>query len=89
MTIRKGAPFSRLELVKYLEEKGIQTRPIFTGNVLKQPAFASVKHRGLKQYPVAESVMERAFVVGCHHGMTESHRQYLFGVFEKFLRKYF
>ena len=88
LTIRKGVPFSRLKLVKYLEENGIQTRPIFTGNVLRQPAFANIRHRGLSQYPVAEAVMERAFVIGCHHGMTEEHLDYLRNKFKKFLNAY-
>ena len=88
LTIRKGAPFNRLKLVKYLEENGIQTRPIFTGNVLKQPAFASIKHRGMGQYPAAEAVMERAFVIGCHHGMDSGQVDYLEKTFSEFLKKY-
>ena len=42
LTIRDDAKFSRLEIVKYLESNGIQTRPVFTGNILRQPAFKNM-----------------------------------------------
>ena len=45
LTISSDAPFTRLELVKYLESNGVQTRPIFTGNVLRQPAFKKINYK--------------------------------------------
>ena len=72
LTIRKSAPFRRLEIVKYLEQNNIQTRPIFTGNVLKQPGFRSIPHRTVtKSYPATNEIMERGFVIGCHHGLED------------------
>lgn len=89
LTIKKSAPFSRMEIVRYLEKNNIQTRPVFTGNVLRQPAFKLIESRNsLKSYPVADAVMERAFVVGCHHGLTPEQINYLKNVFEKFLDKF-
>lgn len=87
LTIRTKANFSRYELTKYLEENGIQTRPVFTGNALKQPAFK--KLNGVKVakegYPVADDVTLNGFVIGCHHGLKEHHINYLKNIFEKFL----
>lgn len=86
LTIKESAPFSRLEITTYLEEHNIQTRPIFTGNILKQPGFKNIPHRIIKGgYPVANDIMERGFVVGCHHGLEEKHIEYMKEVFEAFL----
>ena len=63
LMIKQGAPFSRYELTKYLEENNIQTRPVFTGNILKQPAFSKIKSQGSENdYPVAEQVMRDGFL---------------------------
>ena len=89
LTIKKNAPFSRLKLVKYLEENNIQTRPIFTGNILKQPAFKNILCRTLANgYPVTDEIMERGFVVGCHHGLEEKHLKKITEVFETFFKKF-
>ena len=45
MTIPKKAPFSRREITLYLEKHNIQTRPMFTGDILKQPAFRGIARR--------------------------------------------
>lgn len=89
LTIRKNAPFKRLELVTYLEKQNIQTRPIFTGNIIKQPGFKNIEHRVMKEgYPVTDEVMERGFVIGCHHGITLKHLKRAEEVFSNFLKKY-
>jgi CDP-6-deoxy-D-xylo-4-hexulose-3-dehydrase len=88
LTIKESAPFSRLEIVTYLEEHNIQTRPIFTGNVLKQPGFKNIPHKiNETGYPVADSIMERGFVVGCHHGLEEKQIEYMKEVFETFIKR--
>lgn len=89
LTIREGVGFSRYDITKYLEEHDIQTRPVFTGNVLKQPAFRDIKHRALKNgYPEADYIMHNSFLIGCHHGLTAKHIDYLENVFASFLSKY-
>lgn len=89
LTIRKNAPFTRLQLVTYLEKQNIQTRPIFTGNIIKQPAFKNIEHRTIKEgCPVTDEVMERGFVIGCHHGITDKHLLRVEEVFTNFLKNY-
>jgi len=87
LTIRPNVNFSRYELTRHLEENGIQTRPVFTGNAMKQPAFKKLK--GVKVaktgYPVADDVTLNGFVIGCHHGLKKEHIDYLKKIFEKFL----
>lgn len=89
LTIRTDAPFSRLELVTYLEKNNIQTRPIFTGNILRQPGFKDIERRELEDgYPVADMIMSQGFVIGCHHGLQEKHLKKIAKVFGDFLKKY-
>lgn len=69
MVVREGAPFTRAELARYLEAEGVQTRPIMTGNVLRQPGY-----RGLgdaARFPEADRVMWGGLLVGCHHGLAD------------------
>lgn len=89
LIIKPDSPFTRLEIVTYLENNNIQTRPVFTGNILKQPGFAKIKHRNAsKTYPNTELIMENAFVVACHQGLDETQIDYLKETFDTFLAKY-
>ncbi len=89
LIIKDTAPFTRLELVTYLENKNIQTRPVFTGNILKQPGYKKIVHRSTqKYYPHTEKVMKDAFVVACHHGLTEAQIKYLQATFNEFLSQF-
>lgn len=87
LTIRKSAPFSRLKLVKYLEENNIQTRPIFTGNILRQPGFKNIACKTLENgYPITDEIMGRGFVIGCHQGMKKEHLDKIRLTFEVFFK---
>ena len=89
LTIKKSAPFSRLEIVTFLEHNNIQTRPIFTGNILKQPGFTKIPHRiAANKCPVTNEIFERGLIVGCHHGMNQEHLRKLERVFSSFLKSY-
>ena len=87
LVVKKSAPFPRLKIVKFLEDHNIQTRPVFTGNILKQPGFRLIPHRKLDEgYPITEEIMQQGFVIGCHHGLTLQHLQKIEEVFTKFLK---
>lgn len=89
LTLKPGTPFTRAEITKYLEEENIQTRPIFTGNILRQPAFKGVKHRkAVKEFPVADYVMRNGFLIGAHHGLSDAQMNYLLAKLESFLSRY-
>lgn len=89
LTIKNNAPFTRLEIVTFLEKNNIQTRPVFTGNIMKQPGFKNIKARmPLKSYENTEDVMKRGFVFGCHHGLENKHINKLKEVFTLFLSRF-
>jgi CDP-4-dehydro-6-deoxyglucose reductase, E1 len=89
LTLRADAPFTRAEITRYLEEQNIQTRPIFTGNILRQPAFRTVKHRkAVATFPVADYVMRNGFLIGAHHGLNDTQMKHLLKSLETFLKRY-
>lgn len=86
LTIKKDAPFTRLSITTYLEKNNVQTRPIFTGNVIKQPGFEkALSGNKTSDYPVTNEIMERGFVVGCHQGLTLIQINRLEELLEKFI----
>ena len=89
LIISPKAPFTRLDIVKFLEEENIQTRPVFTGNILKQPGFKKIEHRNaVPNFPNTELIMKNAFVVACHHGLNREQIDYLKSKFEEFLSRF-
>ena len=71
MTINESAPFSRAEIVTYLEKSGIQTRPLFAGNITRQPCLEDVEYRIVGDLPVTDRFMERSLLVGCYPGLSQ------------------
>jgi len=84
--IKKNAPFSRFDIVKYLEEHNVQTRPVFTGDITLQPGFKKINYRKpFKKYPNTEHIMGSAFVVGCHQGLKDDQISYLEKTIKNFI----
>lgn len=71
-TIRESAPFIRRDLQIFLEKRNIQTRTVFTGNILRQPGFKNVVHKAAAGgYPESDKVMRGGMLLACHHGLSE------------------
>jgi CDP-6-deoxy-D-xylo-4-hexulose-3-dehydrase len=89
LIIKPDAPFDRFTMVKFLEERNIQTRPVFTGDILKQPGFAKIPHRlPFKEYPNTNHIMKSAFVLGSHQGLSGAQIKYLLETVTEFLSQY-
>ncbi len=87
--INNTSPFSRRDLQIFLEKRNIQTRVIFTGNILRQPGFRAIEHRKCQEgYPEADRVMKGGMLIGCHHGLTEAMIQHVFDSLTLFLSAY-
>lgn len=87
LAIKKLAPFKRNELVRYLEDHKIQTRPLFSGNILKHPAYKNIPYRKVGNLENSEYILGQAFLIGLHHGLTDKMLDYVMGIFSDFLRK--
>ena len=73
VTVRESAPFIRRDLQIFLEKRNIQTRTVFTGNILRQPGFKNQPHRAAAGgYPEADKVMRGGMLLACHHGLNEA-----------------
>jgi CDP-6-deoxy-D-xylo-4-hexulose-3-dehydrase len=88
LTVREGAPFTRKELQIFLEKRNIQTRVVFTGNVLRQPGFRSIRRRiAAGGYPEADKVTRGGILLGCHHGLTEAMLAHVYESFHELARQ--
>jgi CDP-6-deoxy-D-xylo-4-hexulose-3-dehydrase len=70
LTVRPEAPFTRNELVRYLESNKIATRLLFGGNLLRQPAYQHIPHRIVGKLEVTDLVMNGTFWIGVYPGIT-------------------
>lgn len=85
LTIRPEAPFDRRQLQIWFETRDVQTRPVFTGNILRQPAMQGVAAVTAKAgYPVADAVMRGGILIACHHGLTDEAVARIHAVFRDF-----
>ena len=89
LVIKKNKFFSRKQLQIFFEKNNIQTRTIFTGNILKQPVMKKKKYRYFKNCnKVADDVMKNGILLGCHHGMSVKDVNYICNIFDKFISKW-
>lgn len=86
--LKKDAPFSRMDFVKFLEARGIETRPFFGGCLPDQPAFRDEPKRIVGQLPVARWTRDWSIFVGCHPALTNDHVKHVTGAFKEFLSRY-
>ena len=89
LLINKNAPFTRKDFQIYLEKRNIQTRVVFTGNILRQPMMKNQKYIGkLSELKNADNVMKRGVLLPVHHGMTNKMFTRLHNTIEDFLKDY-
>lgn len=79
LTIREGAPFKRMDIVDYLEENLIQTRPYFAGNIMLQPAYSHLMNPAdaRDNFPIATHVMRNTFFHGTSPVITQEQIAYI------------
>jgi CDP-6-deoxy-D-xylo-4-hexulose-3-dehydrase len=79
LTIRKGSPFTRSDIVDYLEEKLIQTRPYFAGNIMLQPAYSHIMDPAdaKANFPIATMVMTNTYFHGTSPVITPEQIAYI------------
>ena len=87
--LKENTPFSRKEFQIYLEKRNIQTRVVFTGNIIRQPMCQNIDMRICeKGYPNADNVMERGVLLPLHHGLTEEMFERFHLTIDQFIEKY-
>jgi CDP-6-deoxy-D-xylo-4-hexulose-3-dehydrase len=74
----------RHEITRYLEEHQVETRPLFAGNILRQPAYQEIRHRVIGELPVADQIMRGAFFVGVYPGLDTPQLDYMIETFHHY-----
>jgi CDP-4-dehydro-6-deoxyglucose reductase, E1 len=90
LTIRKNAPFKRTDIVDYLEENLIQTRPYFAGNIMLQPAYSHLMDPQLAKdnFPNATHAMTHTYFHGTSPVITPEQIEYIGSKVDGFMSLY-
>ena len=87
LVIKKNNKFNRRQLQIFLEKNKIQTRTIFTGNILKQPIMKNLRYKKHnKSQSVSNDVMENGILIGCHQGLKYKDLLNIAKIFKKFVK---
>jgi CDP-6-deoxy-D-xylo-4-hexulose-3-dehydrase len=86
ITVRPGAGFTRTQLTQYLEAHKIETRNLFGGNLLRQPAYQHIEHRVHGDLAQSDTIMNDSFFIGCYPGIRKAQLDYMLEVFAAFFK---
>ena len=87
LIVKDTAPFTRLELVTYLEDHKVGTRNLFAGNLLKHPAYLKRKDIRISGNLFhSDLIMNNGFWVGVYPGITDNMNQYMRNTFSSFIK---
>lgn len=86
LTVQGSAPFSREDLLRFLNEQKIGTRLFFAGNITKQPYFKDVHYRVSGSLANSDIVMERSFWLGVYPKLTRPMLDYVVSKIDEFVR---
>ncbi len=86
--IRPESGIRRAAFQQHMESHGIDTRMVWTGNALRQPAFKGAPHRAVPGgYPNADRVMEQGLILPSNHGLTDDDVDYVCETLDAYLRQ--
>jgi CDP-6-deoxy-D-xylo-4-hexulose-3-dehydrase len=85
ITVEPSSGISRDDLVQFLNSRGIGTRLLFAGNILRQPAYKNVDFRVVGDLTNADIIMKHAFWVGTYPGLTEEMLKYVAHCIREFM----
>ena len=77
--IKKNKHFNRKKVQIFLEKNKIQTRPIFSGNILRHPAFKHLKSKrnNVNSFKNSDYIMKHGLLIGCHQGLNKKDIQFI------------
>lgn len=76
---------SRGQLLRHLEKAGIETRPMFAGNIIRHPAYKGVKYKVGSNLFQADVIIKRSFWISCHPSLSRKQLKYIVETFNKFI----
>ena len=79
--------FNRDEICKYLNDNGIETRPIIAGNIARQPANNLFDYRISGKLLNSDNIMDNGFSIGVHQSLCAESIEYVKEVFDNFFKE--
>ena len=86
LTVREGAGFTRTELTAYLGEHLVETRNLFGGNLLRQPAYLNIPHRQVGALANTDRIMNDTFFLGVYPGLGKEQIDYTVQMIDDFMQ---
>ena len=87
LVIKQNKIFNRREMQIFFEKNNIQTRTIFTGNILRQPIMKNLKYKSHKNTAlIADDVMKNGILLGCHQALNKNDLKRMCNLFLKFAK---
>ena len=84
LTLRPNSPFSRTDLLKYLDSRKIATRLLFGGDLARQPAYAGVSYRVVGDLKNTKTIVNDSLWIGVYPGLSDSMLEYVIDSFTRF-----
>ena len=88
VTVKESAPFNRDDITKYLNDNLIETRNLFGGNLVKQPAFIGKNFRIADHLNNTDCIMNNTFFIGTYPGNTKEKLGYIENILDKFISNF-
>ncbi|SEM54695.1 CDP-6-deoxy-D-xylo-4-hexulose-3-dehydrase [Syntrophus gentianae] len=85
ISVKEKAGFSRNDLTAFLEANRIETRNLFSGNLLCHPAYQNIPHRVAGDLTNTDFVMNNTFFIGVYPGIDDRHLNFIQAVFDRFM----
>lgn len=92
LTVRDGAGFTRNQVVEHLESRGIQTRTLFAGNLLRHPCFDELRQakegfRVVGELVQTDEIVEKTFWFGVYPGLSDAMLDFMIETIRAFCRR--
>lgn len=85
LTVQPGSGFSRSELTAFLEARKIETRCLFSGNLLRHPAFENIACRVVGDLGNSDLITTNSFFIGLYPGIAQVELEYIADAFREFM----
>lgn len=87
VTVKESAPFNRDDITKYLNENLIETRNLFAGNMVRQPAFINKNFKVAEHLENSDCIMNNTFFLGTYPGNNSEKLNYIEKSLDSFMSK--
>ena len=85
ISVKEDAPFTRNDIVKYLNDYKIGTRLLFAGNIIKQPYMIGKNYRISDELVNSDFIMNNTFWIGLYPGINDEMIEYVERCFSKII----